>query len=165
MATRCLFGPSSSVRILPGCWQGQSMGCQGGSHEKGSCWDNGEKTYIHPHANDWDVLGAGGRALRLAVRGWQRWVKEWAVELCPEALGMTTQRHCSVLGIRVTLDIAVNVPLWQSTHGKNSMKKELTLGLSFGGFCPWLADGFFLDHGEVDHCGWRVQKTELLTSW
>lgn len=45
------------------------MGCQGGSHEKGSCWDNGEKTYIHPHANDWDVLGAGGRALRLAVRG------------------------------------------------------------------------------------------------
>lgn len=25
--------------------------------------------------------------------------------------------------------------------------------------------GFFLDHGEVDHCGWRVQKAELLPSW
>lgn len=48
---------------------------------------------------------------------------------------------------------------------KELNEKKLTLGLTFGGFCPWLADGFFLDHGEVDHCeffldhcDWRVQK-------
>lgn len=69
MATKCLSGPSFSVRILPGCCQGQPMGCHGGSHEKGSCWDDSEKSYIHPNANGWDVFGADSRALRLAIRG------------------------------------------------------------------------------------------------
>ena len=68
-ATKCLSGLSFSVRILPRCCQGQPMGCQGGSHEKGSCWDDSEKSYIHPNANGWDVFGAEGRALRLAIRG------------------------------------------------------------------------------------------------
>lgn len=152
MATKCLSGSSFYVRILPGCRQGQHMGCQGGTHEKGSCWDNSEKSYKHPTA---------GMCSEQTVEPWG-WLSEDDRDEWRSGLWSTAQKPwvwalkgvCSVLGIRATLGIVVNVSLWQNTHGKNSRKEELTLGLSFGGFCPWLADVLFLDCEKVDRPSW-----------